>query len=71
MPRHYYSGLGTLEGEGAYGGQISYISNKHGISFTYGLIQETPRGGGDVYVTTNTALKGFFSPEANLLSIIV
>ena len=37
------SGLATLEGEDAYGGQIAYSSDMYGISFTYGLIQETPK----------------------------
>ena len=65
------SGLGTLEGEDAYGGQIAYSSDKYGVSLTYGLIQETPTGGGTVYDTTHTAFNGYFSPEGNLPSISV
>ena len=59
------SGLMTLEGEDAYGGQVAYSSDTYGISFTYGLIEI---GNAD---TTHTALNGYFSPEGNLPSISV
>ena len=59
------SGLMTLEGEDAYGGQIAYSSDKYGISLTYGLIEA---GTAD---TTHTALNGYFTPEGNFPSISV
>ena len=68
------SGLGTLEGEDAYGGQIAYSSEMYGVSLTYGLIQETPTGSTNIrdkYDTTHTALNGYFSPEGYLPSISV
>ena len=71
------SGLGTLEGEDAYGGQIAYSSDMYGVSLTYGLIQETPKDsngdptGAPIYDTSHTALNAYFSPEGNLPSISV
>ena len=59
------SGLGTLEGEDAYGGQVAYSSDMYGISLTYGLIES---GTAD---TTHTALNGYFTPEGNFPSISV
>ena len=59
------SGLMTLQGEDAYGGQIAYSSDLYGISLTYGLIEV---GASD---TTHTALNGYFSPEGNFPSISV
>ncbi len=49
----------------------------YGISFPYGLIQETPKDangtptGAPIYNTTHTALNAYFNPEGNLPSISV
>ena len=59
------SGLMTLQGEDAYGGQVAYSSDSYGISLTYGLIEA---GTAD---TTHTALNGYFTPEGNFPSISV
>ena len=59
------SGLMTLEGEDAFGGQVAYSSDKYGVSLTYGLIEA---GTAD---TTHTALNGYFTPEGNFPSISV
>ena len=59
------SGLMTLQGEDAYGGQVAYSSDSYGISLTYGLIEA------GIADTTHTALNGYFTPEGNFPSISV
>ena len=55
----------TLQGEDVYGGQIAYSSAIHGISLTYGLIED------GTVDTTHKALYGYFTPEGNFPSINV
>ena len=51
------AGLATEEGLDAYGGQLSYLSDKYGISLTYAKIEPNT-----ISADSYTAINGYFDP---------